>query len=247
MCRAQRDRQRPAAALLPERRLLRRASAAAVQGPRAVPAAAGHRPPGRVASRDRDSDRHLPGLPSRTVTPDSALVTGYYFLTRQANEISTQAAAVWHRPANQPPLDTLINDTWTAAHFRTSLLRQPAAARGLNSLNSHFAHNRFFPNDANNVFANEVTSSTTNFHSSLIFSVRLPFRPERARRLLPQLGPRCDRLAAGVRPARRQHDRQHRLWLRRLGSDPVLLAPDGQLRRSAGPVRRRHCRRPAAR
>ena len=50
-------------------------------------------------------------------------------------------------------------------------LLRPASARGLNSLNSHFAHNRFFPNDTNNVYADEVTSSTTDFNNSLIFSV----------------------------------------------------------------------------
>src|SRR5262249_5032370 len=62
------------------------------------------------------------------------------------------------------------NDTWTANQFRTSFFGPPVA-RGLNSLNSHFAHNRFFPNDPTNVYADEVISSTTNYSGSLIFSV----------------------------------------------------------------------------
>ena len=108
-------------------------------------------------------------LPQRTVKPDNALTTGYSFLTQQANQVSSTLAQ--YGVANQ---DTLINDTWTANDFRASFFGPTGARRtvahGLNSLNSHFAHNRFFPNDANDVFADEVTN-TTSYTNSLLFSV----------------------------------------------------------------------------
>ncbi len=105
------------------------------------------------------------GLPGRTVTPNSALVTGYSFLTQQANDINAKL----HNFGIAAP-DTLINDSWTAKQFRASFFG-PSVARGLNSLNSHFAHNRFFPNDPTNVYADEVTKSKTDFRNSIIFSV----------------------------------------------------------------------------
>src|SRR5262249_31043369 len=52
--------------------------------------------------------------------------------------------------------------------FRASFFAP--TARNLNSLNSHFAHNRFFPNDENNVYATEITG-TTDYRGSLVFSV----------------------------------------------------------------------------
>ena len=118
-----------AGSLLPERRLLRRAAAAAVQGPRAVPAAARHRPPGRNACRDRDADQHLPGPARPQVTPTSALVTGYSFLTgpgQRCQHASCSEFGMLRRSA----ATVLINDTWTAADFRTSFFRpaEPRAA-----------------------------------------------------------------------------------------------------------------------
>jgi choice-of-anchor A domain-containing protein len=105
-----------------------------------------------------------------TVTPTNALVTGYTFLTQQANDVTAKLSQY-----GVNPIDTLNNDTWTAAQFRASFfgaLNAPRpVARGLNSLNSHFAHNRFFPNDPDLVYADEVTASTTDYRGSLIFSV----------------------------------------------------------------------------
>src|SRR5207237_5955840 len=97
------------------------------------------------------------------VTPNNALVTGYDFLKDEATAIKKSFA-------DQGVTDTLgpINDNWTAADFRASFFAPTAHNR--NSLNSHFAHNRFFPNDNNNVYATEITS-TTDYQGSLVFSV----------------------------------------------------------------------------
>ncbi len=97
--------------------------------------------------------------------PESALVTGYDFLTDQANAIDDTLESF-----NIQNRQTLINNTWNDDAFRASFFA-PGPARDLNSLNSHFAHDRLFPNNPNDtVFASEVPN-TTNYSGSLIFSV----------------------------------------------------------------------------
>ncbi|NJM42635.1 MAG: hypothetical protein HC853_18785 [Anaerolineae bacterium] len=97
--------------------------------------------------------------------PTSALVTGYDFLIDQARIVSNTFGSY-----GVSGIDRLIDNAWTANAFRAQFFG-PANARGLNSLNSHFAHNRFFPNDPNDVFASEVLTAATNFNNSLMFSV----------------------------------------------------------------------------
>jgi hypothetical protein len=62
----------------------------------------------------------------------------------------------------------LINDTWTADQFRAAYFGRISFS--IASLNSHFEHYRFFPNDPNDVFATEVTAAN-NYNGSLIFTV----------------------------------------------------------------------------
>ncbi len=66
------------------------------------------------------------------------------------------------------PVDTLIDNAWTAQDFRD--LAFDATAYDLISLNSHFDHFRFFPNDPTDVMATEF-DETNNFDGRLIFSV----------------------------------------------------------------------------
>src|SRR5262249_27754353 len=108
-------------------------------------------------------------LKGQPVSANSALVTGYGFLTKQANDITAKLEDFGIKSPLPPP-DTLINETWTAKQFRASFFGR-SVAPSLTSLNSHFAHNRFFPNDPTNVYADEVTKSKTDFRNSLIFSV----------------------------------------------------------------------------
>ncbi|MGH2524545.1 MAG: C25 family cysteine peptidase, partial [Anaerolineales bacterium] len=98
-------------------------------------------------------------LAQPVVSPNDALVTGYDFLIDQASAISTTFSA------QGVTLFTLINNTWTAADFRSYFF---PVTRDLNSLNSHFEHHRFFPNGAEYVYATEVASS---FSGSVIFTV----------------------------------------------------------------------------
>ena len=99
------------------------------------------------------------------VTPTSALITGYDFLKDEATAVNDTLAQ--YGIANRT---TLINDTWSASDFRAAFFGR-ATARGLNSLNSHFNHNSFFPNSGGNVFADEVASDSTDYSGALIFSV----------------------------------------------------------------------------
>ena len=102
-------------------------------------------------------------LAQPTITPASALVTGYTFLNDQANAVNETLQD--YGVANR---STLINDTWTANDFRASFFAP--TARDLNSLNAHFAHNRLIANDGSIVTASEITNSTA-YAGSLIFSV----------------------------------------------------------------------------
>jgi hypothetical protein len=64
----------------------------------------------------------------------------------------------------------LINDSWTASTFSSTLFTRPDA-HDLISLNSHFDHYRFFPNDyPNYVFSTQVTQ-TTSYSGTIAFSV----------------------------------------------------------------------------
>jgi hypothetical protein len=65
----------------------------------------------------------------------------------------------------------LINNAWTADDFNNAVFSpvRPIGF-GLMSLNSHFDHFRFFPNDANDVFAMQITA-TTDYSGTLAFSV----------------------------------------------------------------------------
>ena len=102
------------------------------------------------------------------VRPTTALVTGYDFLIDQANAISHTLAISYGIP-NQT---RLIDDDWTAEEFRMRFFTTPQA-HSLNSLNAHFQHYRFFPNDPNDVYATDVDTfgASTNFSGTLIFTV----------------------------------------------------------------------------
>src|SRR5690606_17441697 len=65
-------------------------------------------------------------------------------------------------------VDALIDNSWTAQDFRE--LAFDATAYDLVSLNSHFDHFRFFPNDPNDVLATEF-DGTNNFAGRLVYSV----------------------------------------------------------------------------
>jgi hypothetical protein len=96
------------------------------------------------------------------LSPDNALVTGYDFLIDQAASINSTLA-------NQglAQIDTLINDNWTGQDFRDAAFS--VQDYDIISLNSHFDHFRFFPNDPDNVLATEFDNS--NFDGKLIYSV----------------------------------------------------------------------------
>jgi hypothetical protein len=100
------------------------------------------------------------------LTPTKTLVTGYDFLVDQATAISDTLVQ-----QGVLSLTTLINNTWTADDFRE--LTFDAQNYDLISLNSHFDHFRFFPNDANDVLATEFDEAAIaeNFASRLIYSV----------------------------------------------------------------------------
>jgi hypothetical protein len=102
--------------------------------------------------------------PNPILNPNDALVTGYDFLIDQATAITNSLAA--QGIANQTQL---INNSWTAAIFSDTLFNM-SVAPDLLSLNSHFEHYRFFPNDPADIYASQITN-TTDFQSSLVFSV----------------------------------------------------------------------------
>jgi hypothetical protein len=101
-------------------------------------------------------------LGTPVLSPDNALVTGYDFLIDQAQTINSTLA-----DQGLPQIDTLIDNEWTGEDFRQAAFS--AADYDLISLNSHFDHFRFFPNDPDNVLATEFDNS--NFEGKLIFSV----------------------------------------------------------------------------
>jgi hypothetical protein len=103
-------------------------------------------------------------LANPVLEPQDALVTGYEFLLDQAGVISATLDSY-----GVAPIQTLINDDWTADDFRTLLFTR-TVAHNLISLNSHFQHNLFFPNNPENVYATEIMATTT-YTASLIFSV----------------------------------------------------------------------------
>src|SRR5690606_22877351 len=102
-------------------------------------------------------------LASPTLSPESALVTGYDFLIDQAEAIQDTLSA-----QGVGEIATLIDNAWTAEDFRTAALG--SESYDLISLNSHFDHFRFFPNDPDNVLATEFDIEG-NFEGALVFSV----------------------------------------------------------------------------
>ncbi|MCB0034362.1 MAG: thrombospondin type 3 repeat-containing protein, partial [Anaerolineales bacterium] len=102
-------------------------------------------------------------LADDTLAPETALVTGYDFLLDQATALSDQLSN-----ENLITVTPLINNTWTAEDFRTAAF--DAQEYDLISLNSHFDHFRFFPNNPDDVLATEL-DVVTNFDNKLIFSV----------------------------------------------------------------------------
>src|SRR5690606_16762197 len=102
-------------------------------------------------------------LAAPTLSPESALVTGYDFLIDQAEAIQGTLDA-----QGLGEIDTLIDNDWTAEDFRTAAFGDESY--DLISLNSHFDHFRFFPNDPDNVLATEFDIEG-NFDGALVFSV----------------------------------------------------------------------------
>ena len=100
------------------------------------------------------------------MAPQEALVTGYDFLEDQATKINS---TLLDQGLNAANVNTLINETWTAADFRNATFY--TNTYDLISLNSHFDHFRFFPNDNDNVTATEFEVVGSNFNNTLIFSV----------------------------------------------------------------------------
>ena len=104
-----------------------------------------------------------------SITPASALVTGYDFLKDQAAAITT---TLTNRGVS--PVASLSNDAWNASALRPYLTALPDAYT-LNSLNSHFTHFSLFPaveSGPNPIFlASEITASLTSYTSTLFFSV----------------------------------------------------------------------------
>src|SRR5690606_5509576 len=102
-------------------------------------------------------------LQEPVLQPQRALVTGYDFLIDQA-----EATVETLQEQGVTQIDTLINDNWTGADFRNTALS--GAQYNLVSLNSHFDHFRFFPNDPDNVFATEFQEAA-GFENALVYSV----------------------------------------------------------------------------
>jgi hypothetical protein len=99
------------------------------------------------------------------VAPTNALVTGYDFLSDQAQAISNTLVL----SQGLTSLTALINDTWTDNDLRARLFT--ANAPDVDSLNSHFQHYRLLPaNPSSQVFASEVTG-TTDYRGAIVFSV----------------------------------------------------------------------------
>jgi hypothetical protein len=90
------------------------------------------------------------------IPPDSALVSGYDFLSDTAQAVQERLASV-----AVSPLDTLISDGWNAADLRAWLVSPPEAPN-LVSLNAHFNHFAIQPADlgdpADYFLSSEVTT-----------------------------------------------------------------------------------------
>jgi hypothetical protein len=99
-----------------------------------------------------------------------ALVTGYDFLIDNAIGIGTTLRS-YDIPTDY---DTLVNNKWDRDDFTSTAFDQ-AVPYNLISLNSHFTHYFFYPNGPNQVsnyvFAQEIVDDSTNYNTSLIFSV----------------------------------------------------------------------------
>jgi len=96
------------------------------------------------------------------IGPETALVTGYDFLSDQANRIADVSSA------HGLDVETLIGDAWTADDLRPTLLADP---RDLGSLNAHFQHDCLLAADgATDVCAGELTG-TVDYDGALAFSV----------------------------------------------------------------------------
>ncbi|MCP4421486.1 MAG: hypothetical protein GY805_33160 [Chloroflexi bacterium] len=100
------------------------------------------------------------------LTPNDALVTGYDFLIDQANVITDTLLAQGVTLISQT---AFINNSWSGQLFSDTLFSMPTAP-GLLSLNSHFDHYRFFPNDPQDVFATQIVAGT-DYSGSVVFSV----------------------------------------------------------------------------
>ncbi|HUM72157.1 MAG TPA: C25 family cysteine peptidase, partial [Chloroflexota bacterium] len=105
-------------------------------------------------------------LADSVIEPGDALITGYDFLIDQANAITASLQSQGIPLLNQTHL---IDNSWTAVDFANTLFSQPVAP-GLISLNSHFEHYRFFPNDPQDVYATQIVAAT-DYNGALIFSV----------------------------------------------------------------------------
>jgi hypothetical protein len=101
-----------------------------------------------------------------TLTPANAFITGYDFLTDEATDISQRLNT--YGVVTQT---SLISDTWQANDVRPLLFPPAAPGPHLISLNSHFDHFSFYPNNPPDVFATEAVTATTVFTDSLIFTV----------------------------------------------------------------------------
>jgi hypothetical protein len=103
-------------------------------------------------------------LATPTITADEAFVTGYDFLVDQATAIADTLTA------EGVEVDTsFVNNTWTTSQFNQWLAGQTIGP-DLISLNSHFSHYSFYPNDHDEVFASQITDDV-DFRNSFVFSV----------------------------------------------------------------------------
>ena len=122
---------------------------------------------GRLVETPSDIVRQINTfLAAPSVDAPTALLTGYDFLTDEAEAIASlmQARGI--------AVTKLINDTWTAGDLRSRLFVAGAAAQQL-SLNGHFRHGLLIPalSSGGNLLASEVTGAATDFSRSLVFSV----------------------------------------------------------------------------
>ncbi|MCP5100543.1 MAG: hypothetical protein GY943_33760, partial [Chloroflexi bacterium] len=91
---------------------------------------------------------------------------GYDFLIDQATEITNTLSNYGIPTISQTHF---IDNVWTAQVFSDTLFAMTEAP-GLMSLNSHFDHYRFFPNDNNDIFASQIVAGT-DYEGTLVFSV----------------------------------------------------------------------------